>query len=34
MVEAAGLSPLREIGVEPSEVDGIPVECGYLEVAA
>jgi hypothetical protein len=34
MVEAAGLSPLREIGVEPSELDGIPVECGYLELAA
>jgi Glycosyl transferase family 2 len=34
MVEAAGLSPLREIGVEPSERSGIAVECGYLELAA
>jgi hypothetical protein len=34
MLEAAGLSALREIGVGPSERNGIPVECGYLELAA
>jgi hypothetical protein len=34
MVEAAGLSSLREIGVGPSELSGIPVESGYLELAA
>lgn len=33
MVEAAGLSSLREIGVGPSELGGIPVESGYLELA-
>ena len=33
MVEAAGLSLLREIGVRSSDLDGIPVECGYLELA-
>jgi hypothetical protein len=33
MVESAGLSPLREIAVEASERNGIPVERGYLELA-
>jgi hypothetical protein len=34
MVEAAGLSTLREIGVGPSERHGLPVESGYLELTA
>jgi hypothetical protein len=33
IVDAAGLSTLREIGVGPSERNGLPVECGYLELA-
>jgi SAM-dependent methyltransferase len=34
MIEAAGLSTLRELAVAQSECSGIPVESGYLELTA